>query len=283
MKYSLYIIFLLLAVTSCDLFRPADDRRPIARVNDIYLYEEDIESIVPENATEQDSALLVNAYINRWAKQLLLMEGAKVNLSEEQQKEFSRLVSQYKTDLYSRAYMDGLVNKNIDTLVAESEAQIFYEANKESFKLNDNLLQFRYISLPQNTIRLDTIEKRFKRFEQKDQRYLDSISVQFRSYSLNDSVWIKTSQVLDKIPVLNAENKDQLLKKSNFLRLKDSLNLYLVQVKDVRMQNDYAPLEYVKSSIKQIVINKRKLELIKQLENDITKDAIENNQFQTYN
>ena len=78
------------------------------------------------------------------------------------------------------------------------------------------------------------------------------------------------------------ENKDQLLKKTNFLQLKDSLNLYLMQVNDVRLQNDYAPLDYVKPSIRQIVINKRKLELIKQLENDITKDAIENNKFQIY-
>ncbi len=79
------------------------------------------------------------------------------------------------------------------------------------------------------------------------------------------------------------ENKNQLLKKTNFLQLKDSLNLYLMQVNDVRVQNDYAPLEYVNRSIQQIVINKRKLELIKQLENDITKDAIKNKQFQIYN
>jgi hypothetical protein len=91
------------------------------------------------------------------------------------------------------------------------------------------------------------------------------------------------SQIAEKIPVINAENKNQLLKKSNYVQLKDSLNLYLVQVNNVRLQNDYAPLEYVKPSIKQIVINKRKLELIKQLENDITKDAIKNNQFQIYN
>jgi hypothetical protein len=39
----------------------------------------------------------------------------------------------------------------------------------------------------------------------------------------------------------------------------------------------------VNSTIKQIVINKRKLELIKQLKKDITKDAIKNKQFEIYN
>ena len=138
------------------------------------------------------------------------------------------------------------------------------------------------MSLPLNPVGLDTITKRFKRFEAKDKRYLDSISVQFKSYSLNDSLWVKYNQVAEKVAVVNQENKIDLLKKSNFLQLKDSINLYLMHVNDVRLQNEYAPLEYVLPSIKQIVINKRKLELIKQLENDITKDAITNNKFEIY-
>ena len=107
--------------------------------------------------------------------------------------------------------------------------------------------------------------------------------MQFKSYSLNDSIWVKYSQVVDKVPVVTQESKEQLLKKSNFLQLKDSINLYLMHVNDIRLQNDYAPLEYVSKTIKQIVINKRKLELIKQLEKDISKDAIKNNKFQIYN
>lgn len=284
MKRFLYIFAFCLSLVSCNFFKKTDNRTPIARVNEAYLYKEDIVDVVPEGASKEDSTLLVNAYINRWARQLLLMDGALLNLSEHKQKEFSKLVEQYKTDLYTKAYMEGLVKKSIDTTtVSQDEAELFYEANKESFKLNDDLLQFRYIGIPQNTIKLDTIKKRFKRFKNKDKRYLDSISVQFKSYSLNDSIWVKFSQVANKISVINLQNKEQLLKKSNYVQLKDSLNLYLVQIKDVRLQNDYAPLEYVDPSIRQIVINKRKLELIKQLENDITKDAIENNQFQIYN
>jgi len=283
LKQILYILIFSLLFTSCEFFKKTDNRTPIAKVNESYLYKEDVEDIVPDGASKEDSTLMVNAYINRWARQLLLMDGALVNLSEEKQNEFSRFVEQYKSDLYTKAYLEGLVKKNIDTVVYQNEAKVFYEANKESFKLNDDLLQFRYVSLPLNPVNLDSIIARFKRFEIKDKRYLDSISVQFRSYSLNDSIWIKYSQVAEKIPIVNMENKNQLLKKTNYLQLKDSLNLYLMQVNDVRVQNDYAPLEYVNASIQQIVINKRKLELIKQLENDITKDAIKNNQFKIYN
>jgi hypothetical protein len=203
-------------------------------------------------------------------------------LSEAKQSEFTKLIDQYKNDLYTKAYLEILVQKAIDTIVNTEDAQRFYNANKESFKLNDNLIQFRYISMPINPVNLDTIENRFKRFEPKDKRYLDSISVQFSSYLLNDSIWVKLNQVVSKVPVITTDNKNELLKKSNFIQLKDSLNLYLMKVNDVRSQNDYAPLEYVSPSIKQIVINKRKLELIKQLENDITKDAIKNKQFEVF-
>ena len=283
MKKTFLFIGLCCIAVSCDFFKKTDDRQPIARVNEAYLYKEDVSDLVPEGASKEDSILIVNAYINRWARQLLLMDGALLNLSEDKQVEFGKLVEQYKNDLYTKAYLEALVKKNIDTLVAIEEAEVFYEANKESFKLNDDLLQLRYISLPLNPIDLDTITNRFKRFEPKDKRYLDSISLQFKSYSLNDSLWVKFNQVVDKVPVVTQESKGQLLKKSNFLQLKDSLNLYLMQVNDIRLQNDYAPLEYVNTSIKQIVINKRKLELIKQLENDISKDAIKNNKFEIYN
>lgn len=283
MRQPFLILILLLFCYSCDFLKTTDDRQPVARVNDVYLYEEDIADVVPDGVSKEDSLVLVNAYINRWARQLLLMDGALLNISEDKQNEFSKLVDQYRSDLYTKAYLEGLVKKNIDTVVDISEAKVFYESNKESFKLNDVLLQFRYVSLPLNPVGLDTITKRFKRFEAKDKRYLDSISVQFKSYSLNDSLWVKYNQVAEKVAIVNQENKSQLLKKSNFLQLKDSINLYLVQVNDVRLQNDYAPLEYVLPSINQIVINKRKLELIKQLENDITKDAITNNKFEIYN
>lgn len=282
MKHFSLIIIVLFWFVGCDFFKKADEEGAVARVNDVYLYKNDITDLVPEGASSADSALIVNQYINRWASQLLLMDGAMLNLNKSKQQSFTKLVDQYKTDLYTKAYLDALVKKNIDTIVPKQEAELFYEANKESFKLNDDLLQLRYLSLPQNPIDLDTIRKRFKRFNNDDKRYLDSISVQFKAYSLNDSMWVKYSQVADKVPVVNSQNKNELLKKSNFIQLKDSINLYLMQVKDVRIQNNYAPLEYVSSSIEQIVINKRKLELIKQLEKDITKDAIKNKQFEIY-
>ena len=284
MHNKFYIWLFLLSVTSCTFFfKETDDRIKIARVNDSYLFYDDIKGLVSEETSKEDSILLVQNYINRWATQQLFMDGAMLNLNESQQESFNKLVNQYKNDLYTKAYVEAIVKRNIDTTVTDVEAKAYYEENREAFRLNEELLQFRYIHIDENMIDFNNIEKKFKRFNEVDKRNLDSISIQFKSYSLNDSIWIKAAQVIDKIPVITSENKNQLLKKSNFIQLKDSLGVYLMQINDVLMRTEIAPLEYVKPTIDQIVINKRKLELIKDLEKDITKDAIKNNQFEIYN
>ncbi|WAC02001.1 peptidyl-prolyl cis-trans isomerase [Lacinutrix neustonica] len=282
-KYLSLYILLLISFVSCDYFRPAQDEAAVARVNETYLYEADILKILPENYTKADSTILVNDYINRWATRQLLVQGAELNLEESTQEEFDRLVEQYKSDLYSKTYLEALVYKSLDTLVSLEEASAYYEENKEAFKLNEELIKFRYINVDENRPDLEDITMKFKRYSAQDKHELDSIAIQFKSYSLKDSVWIRLGQAVNKIPVITAENKNELLKKSNFIQRKDSLGLYLMQINEVLLRNETAPLEYVKPTIDQIVINKRKLELIRQLEKDITTDAIKNKQFETYN
>jgi hypothetical protein len=276
------ILLLLCLATSCTFFKETDDREPIARVNDAYLYYDDIADLVSEETSKEDSVLVVQNFINRWATQQLLVDGAKLNLSETKQQAFNKLVNQYKNDLYTKAYMEALVNRSVNTFVTKEEAQDYYNSNKEIFKLNEELIRFRYIHVNENIINYKSVEERFKRYNEKDKKILDSLSIQFKSYYLNDSIWIKVSQVINKIPSITPENKNQLLKKSNFVQLKDSLGVYLVQINDVLLRNDTAPLEFVKPTVDQIVVNKRKLELIKELEKDITKDAIKNKQFEIY-
>jgi len=277
------IILIFIIFSSCDFFKKIENENPIARVNDEYLYHDDIKNLITESTSKEDSIQRVTNFINQWATQKLLINGAQINLSEEKQIEFNGLVKQYKNDLFIKAYLEALVKRSIDTVVLNDEALEVYNRNIETFKLNEELLKFRYINVSDNSINLKDIEERFKRFDKEDKVILDSIAIQFKSYSLNDSIWIRLDQAIAKIPVINSNNKKELLKKSNFVQLKDSLGLYLMQINEVLHRNDIAPIEYVIPTIKQIVINKRKLEFIKQLEKDITKDAIKNKQFEIFN
>jgi hypothetical protein len=277
------ILFSFIALfVGCEFFNKPIDKTPIARVGKSYLYLEDVKEQLPEKASKQESALIMNNIINHWATQQLLIEGALINIPEDTQKRFNKLVEQYKTDLYTKSYQEGLVKKSLDTIVSDEEALKEYDANKEAFKLNEELIKFSYIWVNEANEGVSKLKERFKRYDSTDRKVLDSMSIQFKNYSLNDSVWIKLSQAVNKIPAIDLSNRNQLLKKSNFIQLKDSLGVYLVRIQDVLERNDIAPLEFVRPTIDQIVINKRKLEIIKQLEKDITKDAIKNKQFEIY-
>ncbi|WP_339876964.1 peptidyl-prolyl cis-trans isomerase [Olleya marilimosa] len=283
MKKLSYILIMVGVLWSCDYFKPAQQENAIARVEDVFLYTSDLKKALPENLSKSDSTIFANNFITKWATQQLFVQNAQVNLSDAKLEKFDRLIKQYKNDLYSKAYIEALVSKNLDTTVSVTEAAAYYDLNKEAFKLNEDLIQFRYINVEANRLDLEKIKTKFKRFNKSDKKELDSISIQFKSYSLKDSLWIRVDQAINKIPVVTLDNKNELLKKSNFIQLKDSLGLYLMQINNVLLRNDTAPLEYVRPTINQIVINKRKLELIKQLEKDITKDAIKNKQFEIYN
>ena len=283
MRNLIYICLCTFLLFSCDYFVRKDQQNVIARVNESYLYEDDIKDLVTEETSKEDSILIVNNYITRWETQQLLIDGAERNISEEKQSEFNKLVDQYRKDLYTKAYIEALVKRDLNEKVSLQEAEEYYTNNSETFKLNEELIKLRYIKVDENRSDFAQIKERFKRFNNEDKFLLDSISIQFSSYSLNDSIWVKLSQAVNKIPVITSENKNQLLKKSNFIQLKDSLGVYLMQINDVLLRNETAPLEYVKPTIDQIVINRRKLELIRELEKDITSDAIKNKQFEIYN
>ena len=148
-------------------------------------------------------------------------------------------------------------------------------------KLNEELIKFRYINLNENMDGFQEIKAQFKNFDNEDKKVLDSISIQFKAYSLNDSIWKNKNEIFYQLPNLKKVNK-YLLKKSNFVEIKDSLGLYLIIIKDVLKANQYAPLEYVSETLKRMVLNERKLVFIDQLRKDITKDAIKNKSFEIY-
>lgn len=280
----LLIMILLTLPVSCDLLgSKVPTGKPVARVGNAFLYEEDIAKLITSEMSAEDSTTLVNSYINRWATKRLLVDNAQRNITLAEQDRLNNLVEQYKLDLFSQAYKDALVARSLDSTISDAQAQQFYLENKENFKLNEALLKFRYLEMGDADYNIDEIKERFTRFDAEDKRYLDSISVQFKAQYLNDSTWISLDKVIARIPPITIENSASLLNKTEFTQLRDSLGLYLIAVKDRLDRNDDAPLDYVLPTVKQILLNRRKLELIKQLEKDITKDAIKNKQFELYN
>jgi hypothetical protein len=282
LKKVIFIIGFSTSLISCNLFTPKADKEAVARVGENFLYKEDITKLLSSNISAEDSAVIVSNYINSWATRQLLYDNALINLPDEKMKNLESLVNEYKFDLYAKAYKEAVVKTFIDTIVRPYELLTFYESNMDNFKLNEQLIKLRYIYLSNDNHDTDLIEGLFKSFTQEDQQKLDSLSLQFNAYSLNDSIWVKSAHVYNKIPLLKEEKNQKYLKKSQFLKLEDSLGVYLVRINDRLDRNDTAPLEYVKPTIRQIILNKRTLEFIRKFEKDVLTDATKNNSFEVY-
>ena len=279
-KYFLTILCLLF-FCSCNYLTQDASIIPIARVNDSYLYNDDIIDLISENTTKEDSTLIVNNFINRWATKQLLIDQSMINLSQEKQDFFNEMVNQYKTDLYTEAYKSSIILKQLDTVILKKEYEDYYNLHKRNFKLNDELLKVRYIQVDKNFLNLKVLEKKIKRYDSIDNKDLINLSIKFKSFNLNDSIWIKSNVLIGRLPVLKEENL-KLLKKPNYTQLQDSLGVYLIKIEATLKTNDIAPLSYVKPTIEQIILNKRKQDLLKKIQKDITIDAIKNENFEIF-
>lgn len=274
------IPILLLSLISCEYFREEPREDAVARVNNSYLFKSDLENLISEGISPEDSTLIVNNYINQWATRLLLIDRAKVNLASEELERFETLIEQYRTDLLTDAYKNMIVSRHLDSTVTESEYQVYYERNKENFRLNDVLLKVRYIHLAPDFEGVNKIKEKIKQFDQEDKDYLYDHNYSYISSNLNDSVWIKKDNLTKALPIL--KEQASIFKKNTFNELKDSLGIYFIKVEDIRDLQDIAPLQFIQPTLKQIILNKRKLELINKFEADLTKDAVKNNAFEIY-
>lgn len=282
MKLSIVFgVLLLCFCTSCEYFKPKQTKNAIARVGNKYLNENDIDKLYTNNISKEDSINITKNFIDSWAVGQLLIEKAQANLSQEKLDELETLINQYKTDVYANAYKEILISTSIDTLVKEEELKAFYDENRDNFVLNEELLKLRYISVDKN-FDIENLKERFIRFNSNDKETIQAATFQFKSYSLNDSIWVKASEVIKRIPVIESDNFDQYLKKAQIFELTDSLGVYLMLVKEILNRNNIAPLEYVKPTIKQIITNKRKLEFKRRLEKEILDEAYQKKHYEIY-
>ena len=277
MRY-LILFFLFFA---CDNYFKNQSNIDVARVEGEYLTQFEINNIFENSKDLADSTMVLSNYVNNWAANILLIQRALVNLTEENQNRIQDLVDDYEKNILINSYIDAMINENMNLEVSPYELESFYKKYKETFKLTEDIFKIRFVYISNLNPDIRLFKKKLRRFNIEDVKYLDSLSFQFNRFSLNDSVWKNKNEVFYQLPNLKKVNK-YMLKKSNFIEIKDSLGLYLIIINDMLKSNQYAPLEYVSETLKRMVINKRKLVFIDQLRKDITKDAIKNKSFEIY-
>jgi len=287
-KYSLSLIgacsslFLLSFLISCESITQAKQDRLIARADNHYLYWSDIETELPPFSSEQDSLSKVNFLINEWARQKLIYEKALINLDADKISVLNAMVNDYKTNLFKNAYRELILKSSQDGLYTGTLVNDYYMKNLNSFKLKESIYRIRYIGLPLDNVDQKEIKRRFKSFNREDIDYLDSLSFQFSNYFLLDSVWLKESEIRNRLDFLNERQQNRFIKTPNYYEVKDSLVLYLLSLVEQLDPGNIAPLPYVEQTIKDLVSNKRKIEFLRSFDNDILQDAIKTKKFEKY-
>lgn len=281
LRYPFLVSGFLFFFISCDQF-VVNKEEVIARVGAVYLYRTDLEKGLDAFVNEADSILKSRNYIDQWARNQILMQQAEINLDIDIINKLELLVDQYKIDLYSNTYKQSVIDKAINTDITSQELDSFLLQNRSVFKLNAPLFQVRFIELPHDNVDLNEIKRSFQRFDEEDKDYLDSLSFQFTNHILADSIWINKSNLLSEVSFLNQENLNTYIKKSQFFEIEDSLGVYLFFVKDYLKKDDYSPSEVLYPTIKNILLNQRKLQFNNQFEKDIIQDAIKSKTYEIY-
>ena len=279
MKVYLFLISLLFI--GCDFIEKNPDQ-VLARLGDDFFYKSDLNIVLPTGLSKEDSIIFVKNHINNWAKRKILFNKALVNLGDKKQESLKQLIESYKNELFSYAYQEKIVKSSIDTFISENSIKDYYNKNKLNFKLNQEIVNARYLKINSENYNLKDVINRFRRFKKSDKIFLDSISLQFSSYYFNDSLWINKEVFFNKLPELNDRLKQNIVKNKLFYRIQDSLELYLINIKDYKLKNDIAPFDFIKSTLKQVLLNKKKLEFISKFEKELIEDALQQNEFEFY-
>ena len=276
------ITLLFFLVIGCDQFYNVKQDVVVARAGNSYLYRSELRDNITVFSSKTDSIIQSENYINNWTRKQLLFDQAIINLDIEAQKEMDELVNSYRSDLWSRSYKEFIVKSNIDTLISKTEIETYYRENQNNFRLNEAMVNLRYIALPSENIDLLEIKNKLIRFQEEDIRFLDSLTFQFNSYGLKDSLWLTKRELIRTLPVINENNFENYLKKSQFFFIEDAFEVYLLFVNNYMLRNEVAPLVSIENTIRKIVFNKRKLDFIKQFDKEILQDAIRTKKFELY-
>ena len=286
----LCIGLMLVIFAGCDLIRrkkeqqvTVPERKPVARVNDKYLYQDELVGIVDQNSTAEDSAARATAYINSWVrKQLIIAEAMKrIDINEAA---VERKVLDYRYSLIGYEYQNFYIQQHLNDSISEKEIENYYNGHSDNFILKQNIVRGTYIKVPKTAPRTGKVKDMLFSIKEKDQNELKSYCLSFSvAYHLSDSSWIEFDKLVVNSPMAEIPNKIQFLQTNPFYETSDTDFLYFLKVDDYKISDNVSPLEFVKERIRNILLNKRKVELARTLEDEVYENAVKQKNFEIFN
>jgi len=285
MRYWLLSPLVFLTLFSCEFFKPKEvtEEAPIVTVfNGKSLYKSDLAGLFPKNTSEKDSSILTEKYVDDWVtKQLMIAEAnEKTQLNEA---EIERKVLDYRYALIVHTYTKNYIDKNIDLEVNDSTIERYYNERADNFLLKQNIVRCIFAKVPKSTPNLRQFRRTFRAYPETNLEDFNSYLRQFSTKSfIEDTVWIPFTELTAGTPLESLNDEIRFVRKTEYSETSDNNYTYLLKIFDFKISDEVSPLQFIKDDIVNIIINKRKIELKKRLEEKIYDDAIKNDRFKIY-
>jgi len=255
---------------------------PVARVGNSVLYQKDLAGIVGNDISVKDSTNLIDRYVNSWIKKQLLISEASEKIDFDQAS-IERKVLDYRYALMVHEFKKYYVDNNLDTVVTNEEIETYFNDNKDNFELKQNIIRGYFITVSKDAPKINKLKSLINSDKPQDFKELKSYCFRFaETYFLEDSVWINFDEAIRNTPFTSVTNKIDFLKSNKFVEDENEEKIYFLRIKEFKISDQISPLEFVRNDIKQIILNKRKVALANQLEEEVFEKAKSSNKYEIY-
>ena len=278
---NIVIALIILIMPGCTESNGVNKRVPVAKVFDNYLYLDDIAGLIPEGLNAGDSTAATNDYIEKWVRNQLLLNKAEINLTEEE-KDVDQLIENYRTSLLVYTYEQSYVREKLDTNVTGGEIEKYLADNSSNFILGDAVIKGMYIKVPSSAPEIWRLRQWCLSDDTGNAADIESYCYQnAEKYDYFNGGWINLSEALKLFPE-SYNVQESSLSYRKLLETRDDSCYYFLAVREYAVSGDVSPLDLVKEDIKTIIINKRKVNILNELEASIYEDGLNRNYFTIY-
>ncbi|MBO7301314.1 MAG: hypothetical protein J6U58_01230 [Bacteroidaceae bacterium] len=271
-KSSFFVVIIAsVLLFGCKDVDPHMGRTPLASIADVFLYKDEVDLMYATYGQMSDSTTFYDNYIEQWATEMLFYEKASENIASTD--EIDKLVEGYRRSLVLSLYQEGLIAQHLIHEISEKDVADFYEYNESLFEIEEPLVRGILLKVPERAPRINKL--RTWCISRKSEA-LDELE----KYSLvNDVVYDnflyewRTFASLVKATPLTEYQLSERLSRNKTIEFKDKGFVYFVGVDTIIKKGERKPLELVESEIRELLVNSRKANFIKEMKHAIYNEA----------
>ena len=280
---------LLLAIPLCALLavscRPRQNMPfdAVARVGNKYLTETELHRMMPAGVLPADSADVAQKKISAWVAHQVLLNKAQHNI-DELEAGIEEQIAQYRESLLIFSYENKVTQHLLDTVVSDKEIEDYNKANQSQFVLKSNIVRTRFAKVSKTSKDAPQIKRELFTVPFEESNLLNLSELCRRSAEncyLDDERWIFFNDLLREVPI-QTYNQESFLRNNRNIEVNAGDYWYYVTIVDFKVRDMISPISFEKDRIRAIILNQRKQEIQRAMEEDLLEEALKSGQIEYY-